>query len=184
MICAGAEATVRHLGSVPLPDIELPAGSMSSCRPRTWPRWPLGSRVSNRAAHAPLRIEGDDPLEVYRSFVGITYITRVSRWPVPRPTGTWRACRSGLLLSPGGRPLYPPMSTRPGLIAKTAIVPGPPTRTEGGGLRLLLALAGADRPETATLRLVQCEVAGDRNRDGDGDESDPHPHQPRRENEK
>jgi D-amino peptidase len=25
-----------------------------------------------------VRIEGDDPLEVYRSFVGITYITRVS----------------------------------------------------------------------------------------------------------
>ena len=25
-----------------------------------------------------LRIDGDDPLEVYWSFVGITYITRVS----------------------------------------------------------------------------------------------------------
>jgi hypothetical protein len=25
-----------------------------------------------------VRIEGDDPLEVYQSFVGITYITRVS----------------------------------------------------------------------------------------------------------
>jgi len=32
-------------------------------------------------------------------------------------------------LSPGGRPPAPPMSARPGLIAKTAIVSGPPART-------------------------------------------------------
>lgn len=31
-----------------------------------------------RSGTRSVRIEGDDPLEVYRSFVGITYITRVA----------------------------------------------------------------------------------------------------------
>jgi D-amino peptidase len=31
-----------------------------------------------RSGTRSVRIEGDDPLEVYQSFVGITYITRVS----------------------------------------------------------------------------------------------------------
>ena len=37
--------------------------------------WVKGAERSGTQA---VRIAGDDPLEVYRSFVGITYITRVS----------------------------------------------------------------------------------------------------------
>ena len=37
--------------------------------------WVKGAELSGTRS---VRIEGDDPLEVYRSFVGITYITRVS----------------------------------------------------------------------------------------------------------
>jgi D-amino peptidase len=35
-------------------------------------------RGVERAGTRSVRIEGDDPLEIYRSFVAVTYITRVS----------------------------------------------------------------------------------------------------------
>jgi len=38
---------------------------------------------------------------------------------------------SEALVFRGDDPPYPPMSARPGLIAKTAIVSGPPARTAG-----------------------------------------------------
>jgi hypothetical protein len=34
--------------------------------------------MPGRSGRRTVRIEGDDPFEVYRSFVGITYVTRVS----------------------------------------------------------------------------------------------------------
>ncbi len=78
MIYAGAEAAVRRLGDVPLPDIELPARldvEFQTADMADVASWVKGAE---RSGTRSVRIEGDDPLEVYRSFVGITYITRVS----------------------------------------------------------------------------------------------------------
>jgi D-amino peptidase len=78
MINAAAEAAVRRIGSVPLPDIELPARldvELQTADMADVATWVKGvERSGIRSA----RIEGDDPLEVYRSFVGLTYITRVA----------------------------------------------------------------------------------------------------------
>jgi D-amino peptidase len=78
MIFAGAEAAIRRLGSVPLPEIGLPARvdvDMQTADMAHLASWVKGVTQSGTRS---VRIEGDDPLEVYQSFVGITYITRVS----------------------------------------------------------------------------------------------------------
>ena len=78
MIYAGAEAAVRRLGSIPLPDIEVPARldvEMQNADMADVATWVKGVE---RNGTRSVRIHGEDPLEVYRSFVGITYITRVS----------------------------------------------------------------------------------------------------------
>jgi D-amino peptidase len=78
MIYAGAEAAVRRLRSVPLPDIELPARldvELQTADLAHVASWVKGVEHSGTRS---VRIVGDDPLEVYRSFVGITYITRVA----------------------------------------------------------------------------------------------------------
>ena len=78
MVRAGAEAAVRRIGSVPLPDIELPARldvefqTADMAHVATWVKGV--ARTGTRA----VRIAGDDPLGVYQSFVAVTYITRVS----------------------------------------------------------------------------------------------------------
>ena len=78
MIHAGAEQAVRRLGSVPLPDIELPARldvDLQTADMADVASWVKGVE---RHGTRSVRIEGDDPLQVYRSFVGLTYITRVA----------------------------------------------------------------------------------------------------------
>jgi D-amino peptidase len=78
MIHAGAEQAMRRLGSVPLPDIELPARldvDMQTADMADVACWVKGVE---RHGTRSVRIEGDDPLQVYRSFVGLTYITRVA----------------------------------------------------------------------------------------------------------
>jgi D-amino peptidase len=78
MIRGGAEAALRRLGSVPLPDIELPARldvEMQTADMAHLASWVKGVE---RSGTRSVRIKGEDPLEIYRSFVGITYITRVS----------------------------------------------------------------------------------------------------------
>ena len=78
MIYAGAEAAVRRLGSVPLPGIDLPARldiDMQTADMASVASWVKGVE---RSGTRSVRIAGDDPLEVYRSFVAVTYITRVS----------------------------------------------------------------------------------------------------------
>jgi D-amino peptidase len=78
MIYAGAEAAVRRLGSIPPPDIEQPA--RLDIETQTADMAHLASWVKGveRTGTRSVRVTGDDPLEVFRSFVGITYITRVS----------------------------------------------------------------------------------------------------------
>jgi D-amino peptidase len=78
MIYAGAEAAIRRLGSLPLPEIDRPVRldvEMQSADMAHVAAWVKGVELSGTRS---VRIAGDDPLEVYRSFVGLTYITRVS----------------------------------------------------------------------------------------------------------
>jgi D-amino peptidase len=78
MIYAGAETAVRRLGSVPRPAIERPARLDIDRQTSDMAHVAAWVKGVERSAMRSVRIEGDDPLEVYRSFVGITYITRVS----------------------------------------------------------------------------------------------------------
>ena len=78
MIYAGAEAAVRRLGSVPPPDIELPARLDIELQTADLAHVASWVKGVERSGTRSVRIAGDDPLEVYRSFVGITYITRVA----------------------------------------------------------------------------------------------------------
>jgi D-amino peptidase len=78
MIYAGAESALRRLGSVPLPNVERPARldvELQNADMANVASWVKGVE---RSGTRSVRIMGDDPLEVYRSFVGLTYITRVS----------------------------------------------------------------------------------------------------------
>ena len=78
MIRAGAEAALRGLGKLPLPDIERPARldvDMQTADMADVASWVKGVE---RSGTRSVRITGDDPLAIYRAFVGITYITRVS----------------------------------------------------------------------------------------------------------
>jgi D-amino peptidase len=78
MIYTGAEAAVRRLGSVPLPDIGRPAQLDIEFQTADMAHVATWVKGVARSGTRTVRIEGDDPLEVYQSFVGITYITRVS----------------------------------------------------------------------------------------------------------
>jgi molybdopterin-binding protein len=67
-----------------------------------------------------------------------------------------------VLLSPGGGdPPYPPMSTRPSLTAKSAIVSGPPARTKAADRDFLKA---AKREFPQKLRTETCLAAALRGR--------------------
>jgi D-amino peptidase len=78
MIYAGAEAAVRRLGSVPLPDIGLPARLDIELQTADLAQVAAWVKGVERSGTRSVRIVGEDPLEVYRSFVGLTYITRVA----------------------------------------------------------------------------------------------------------
>jgi D-aminopeptidase len=65
----------RH---IPLPDVELPARLDLELQTADMAQVASWVKGVERTGTRSVRIAGDDPLEVYRSFVGITYITRVS----------------------------------------------------------------------------------------------------------
>ena len=68
---------MRRLGCVPLPDVELPARldlELQTADMAQVASWVKGVK---RSGTRSVRIAGDDPLEVYQSFVRITCITRV-----------------------------------------------------------------------------------------------------------
>jgi D-amino peptidase len=77
-IAGAATAAVQRARSVPVPDIALPA--RLDVHTQTADMAEVASWVKGveRTGTRAVRIEGDDPLAVYRSFVGITYITRVA----------------------------------------------------------------------------------------------------------
>jgi D-amino peptidase len=73
-----ARLAVQRAASVPLPDITLPARldvHLQTADMAGVASWVKGVE---RTGTRTVRIEGDDPLAVYRSFVGLTYITRVA----------------------------------------------------------------------------------------------------------
>ena len=78
MIYAAAETAVRRLGSVPLPAIELPATLEVEFQTADMAHVAGWVKGVERAGTRNVRIHSDDPIGVYQSFVGITYITRVS----------------------------------------------------------------------------------------------------------
>lgn len=78
MIYAGAEAAVRRLGTVPLPDVELPARLDVELQTADMAHVATWVKGVERSGTRSVRIMGEDPLEIYRSFVGLTYITRMS----------------------------------------------------------------------------------------------------------
>ena len=78
MIYAGAETAIRRLGSVPLPSIELPATLEVEFQTADMAHVASWVKGVEQAGTRNVRIRGDDPIAVYQSFVGITYITRVS----------------------------------------------------------------------------------------------------------
>jgi D-amino peptidase len=82
-IASAALAAVQRAGevpahSIPLPAISLPARldvEMQTADMAEVASWVKGVE---RAGIRSARIEGDDPLAVFRAFVGLTYITRVA----------------------------------------------------------------------------------------------------------
>jgi D-amino peptidase len=77
-IAAGAEQALRRLPTIGLPDITLPA--RLDIEVQTADMAQVGSWVkgAERTGTRSIAIEGDDPLGVFRSFVALTYITRVA----------------------------------------------------------------------------------------------------------
>lgn len=77
-IGAAAEAAVRRIGEIPVPAISLPARldvHMQTADMAEVASWVKGAeRIGTRT----VRIAGNDPLAVFHSFVGVTYITRVA----------------------------------------------------------------------------------------------------------
>jgi D-amino peptidase len=79
-IAAAATRAVRQAaaGSVPLPDIALPARLDVDTQTADMAAVASWVKGAERNGTRSVAIEGPDPLAVYRSFVALTYITRVA----------------------------------------------------------------------------------------------------------
>jgi D-amino peptidase len=77
-ICAAAEAAAGRAGSIAPPDITLPARLDVETQTADMAEVASWVKGVERTGTRCVRIEGDDLLAVYRSFVAVTYITRVS----------------------------------------------------------------------------------------------------------
>lgn len=79
-IAAGAEEAVRRVaeGGVPLPGIALPARLDVDLQTADMALVASWAKGVERTGTRRVTIEGGDPLAVFRSFVALTYITRVS----------------------------------------------------------------------------------------------------------
>lgn len=78
MIYQGAKAALRRLGSTPPPDIELPPRLDVEFRTADIAQVATSVKGVSRSGARPVRIAGDDPLEIYRSLIGVTRVARVS----------------------------------------------------------------------------------------------------------
>jgi D-amino peptidase len=77
-IRSGAEAAARRSGAVPVPDITLPARLDVHVQTADMAEVASWVKGVERTGTRTVRVEGSDPLAIFRSFVGITYITRVA----------------------------------------------------------------------------------------------------------
>ncbi len=77
-IAAAAEAAVRRAGAIAPPDITLPAVLDVSVQTADMAQVASWVKGVERTGTRTVRIDGDDPIDVFRSFVGVTYITRVA----------------------------------------------------------------------------------------------------------
>jgi D-amino peptidase len=78
MIAEGAQRAMARIGEMKPPAIELPAAldvHMQTADMAEVASWVRGAA---RTGLRSVRIEGDDPVALFRSFVAVTYITRVS----------------------------------------------------------------------------------------------------------
>jgi D-amino peptidase len=78
MIAAGAERAMRRLATMKAPAIELPATLDVHMQTADMAEVASWVRDVNRTGTRTVRVHGGNPLAMYRSFVAITYITRVS----------------------------------------------------------------------------------------------------------
>ena len=78
LIEAGAASAVRRAATIPPPDIRLPARLDVHVQTADMAEVASWVKGVDRTGIREVRIEGDDPVAVFRSFVGITYITRVA----------------------------------------------------------------------------------------------------------
>jgi D-amino peptidase len=77
-IAAAAETAARRAAAIPVPSIALPARLDVHVRTADMAEVAGWVKGAQRTGTRTVRIEGDDPLAVFRSFVGVTYITRVA----------------------------------------------------------------------------------------------------------
>jgi D-amino peptidase len=80
LIRAGAETAVRRVssGSIGLPAISLPARLDVEFQTADMAQVASWVKGAERSGTRSVRIAADDPMAVYRSFVAVTYITRVA----------------------------------------------------------------------------------------------------------
>jgi D-amino peptidase len=77
-IAAGAAQALRRLPTIGPPDITLPARLDVEVQTADMAQVASWVKGAERAGTRSIAIEGDDPLAVFRSFVALTYITRVA----------------------------------------------------------------------------------------------------------
>jgi D-amino peptidase len=77
-IRAAASAAARRAGSMTLPDLARPARLDVETQTADMAELACWVKGVERSGTRSVRIEADDPVAVYRSFVGVTYITRVA----------------------------------------------------------------------------------------------------------
>jgi D-amino peptidase len=78
LIASGAERALRRLSSMRPPAISLPATLDIHMQTADMAEVASWVRGADRTGTRTVRIHGTDPLAIYRTFVAITYITRVS----------------------------------------------------------------------------------------------------------
>lgn len=77
-IAAGAAQALRRLPTIGLPDITRPARLDIEVQTADMAQVASWVKGAERTGTRAVAIEGDDPLAVFRSFVALTYITRVA----------------------------------------------------------------------------------------------------------
>ncbi len=77
-IAAGAAQALRRLPTIGPPDIALPARLDIEVQTADMAQVASWVKGAERTGTRAIAIEGDDPLAVFRSFVALTYITRVA----------------------------------------------------------------------------------------------------------